>query len=293
MGKTVLITGASTGLGHALALEAAGHGHQVWASMRRPDKKEGLLQAAAERGLSLQVVQLDVEQEASVQAAVAQVLNEAGKLDVLVNNAGAGFLRATEQASESEVQWVMNVNFHGVVRCTKAVLPAMRAAQGGHIINITSVGGLVGQPFNEIYCAAKFAVEGYTEAMASYMEPGFGIRFTLVEPGGIHSDFVKNVMGQMQASGGLRQDDYLPLLQAYIGSVQSRSPEQVAQIYQTPEQVAQVVTACMEQDNPPLRLRTSPWAAQFCHLKTGLDPDGRLLLAQVKQNLLGIQENNS
>jgi NAD(P)-dependent dehydrogenase (short-subunit alcohol dehydrogenase family) len=106
-----------------------------------------------------------------------------GKIDVLINNAGAGFVRTVEQATEEEIRWVTDVNYFGTVRCIKEVIPHMRSARSGHIINISSVGGLVGQPFNELYCASKFAVEGLTEAMATYMEPAFGIKFTVVEPG--------------------------------------------------------------------------------------------------------------
>lgn len=288
MKKTILVTGAASGLGARIALILAAHGHKVWASMRNLDKQGPLLAAKAAANLDVEVVQLDVQDTASVQAAVAHIIAQDGKLDVLVNNAGAGFLRSTEQASEEDVRWVMDINFHGVVRCTKAVLPHMRAARSGHIVNITSVGGLVGQPFNEMYCAAKFAVEGYTESMASYMEAAFGIKFSLVEPGGIQTDFAKNVMAKMEADGGLLQDDYLPMLQRYIGTIRSRSAEETAQVYQTPEQCAEMVVACIEAENPPLRMRTSHWAEQFCHLKTGLDPDGKLLQQQVMAQLLGI-----
>ena len=121
----------------------------------------------------------------------------------------------------------------GVVRGTKAVMPHMRAAGRGHIVNISSVGGLVGQPFNEIYCAAKFAVEGYTEAMASYIEEGFGIRFSVVEPGGIQSDFVKNVLAKVEATGGLLQDSYLPLLQRYLGRGRDRAAAGREGVFQT------------------------------------------------------------
>ncbi|POC77784.1 short-chain dehydrogenase/reductase, partial [Vibrio vulnificus] len=92
-------------------------------------------------------------------------------------------------------------NLMGVIRMTKAVLPYMRNQREGRIINISSVGGLVGQPFNEIYCATKFGVEGYTEAMASYVQPEFNIKFTLIEPGGIQSEFTNNVMAQLQSTG--------------------------------------------------------------------------------------------
>ena len=284
--KTVLITGASTGLGASLALCMATRGHRVWATMRNLDKQGPLAEAAAQRNLNVAIRQLDVENTESVAQCVTSMMASEGRIDVLVNNAGAGFIRTTEQASEEEVRWVMDINFMGVVRCTKAVLPHMRLAQSGHIVNISSVGGLVGQPFNEIYCAAKFAVEGYTESMASYIEAGFGIKFSVIEPGGIQSDFVKNVMLQLNSTGGILQDSYLPLLQRYMNRVQSRSPEELARAYQSPQQVAEVVADCIEADDPPVRLRTSPWAEEFCQLKTAADATGKLQQAAVISRLL-------
>lgn len=284
--KTILITGASSGLGASLALSLASRGHRVWATMRNLAKQEALVEAAKQRNLDLVIRQLDVEKMESVAPCVAEMMATEGRIDVLVNNAGAGFVRTTEQASEEEIRWVMDINFMGVVRCTKAVMPHMRVARSGHIVNISSIGGLVGQPFNEIYCAAKFAVEGYTEAMASYIETGFGIKFSVVEPGGIQSEFAKTVMSQLNSTGGILQDDYLPLFQQYINRVQSRSPEELARVYQSPEQVAEVVSECIEADNPPVRLRTSPWAEEFCRFKTASDSSGKLQQAAVIARLL-------
>ena len=275
--KTILITGASSGLGASLALLLASRGHRVWATMRKLEKQQQLADAAAQRKLDLVIAQLDVEKTESVAQCVADMRSREGQIDVLVNNAGAGFIRTTEQASEDEIRWVMDINFMGVVRCTKAVLPHMREAKAGHIVNISSVGGLVGQPFNEIYCAAKFAVEGYTEAMASYIETGFGIKFSIVEPGGIKTEFVNNVMAQVQSTGGILQDSYLPLLQRYMGRIQARAEG----VFQTSDEVAEVVARCIESSDPPLRLRTSPWSEEFCKLKTSADPTGKLLQAAV------------
>ncbi|WP_338846022.1 SDR family oxidoreductase [Massilia sp. W12] len=293
MPKKILLTGASSGLGAALAVELAARGHQVWATMRQPEKKLALLDAAAARGMTLDsmavhIDQLDVENADSVQASVARMLHDWGGVDVLINNAGAGFLRPFEQTTADDWRWVMEVNFFGALRCTQAVLPAMRAARQGHILNISSVGGLVGQPFNELYCAAKFALEGFTEALAVYMEAGFNLHFTLVEPGGIQSDFAKNVLARMPGTPPAEDDPYAPLLAGYIHRARSRKPEDVAHIYQSSAQVAQVIADCMEQEQPPLRLRTSPWAEEFCRFKTGADPDGTLQKKMVAGYSLGV-----
>jgi NAD(P)-dependent dehydrogenase (short-subunit alcohol dehydrogenase family) len=283
MSKIILITGCSTRLGASLSVQAARRGFVVYASMSDLAKRQVLDAAAAAAGVALNVLALDVQRSDSVNAAVADVIAREGRIDVLVNNAGVGFARATEQASEAEIEWVMDVNFMGAVRTTRAVLPHMRHARSGHIVNISSVGGLVGQPFNEVYCASKFALEGYTEALASYVQPGFGIRFTAVEPGGIRSEFAASARKQMAATGGLLDDAYRPLLDRYIAGASRRGPE----VFQAPDEVAAAVWACVESSDPPLRLRTSPWGEELCALKTAADPDGRRLQRKVTEMFLG------
>ncbi len=284
MPKVILITGTSTGLGVQIAVQAAHAGHTVYATMRNLAKRGILDAAASDAGVNFNVLELDVQDSASVNAAVDQIIANEGRIDKLINNAGAGFIRTTEQASEEEVAWVMDVNFMGVVRCTKAVMPHMRAARSGHVITISSVGGLVGQPFNEIYCAAKFAVEGYTEALASYVTPNFGIHFSTVEPGGIQSEFATNVLKHVEATGGMLEDEYLPILQKYIGGAQARMDG--SDNYQTSEQVASVVLGVIEASDPPIRVRTSNWGEAFTRLKTEADPDGKKQQAAVIEQFL-------
>ncbi|KEO53545.1 SDR family oxidoreductase [Thioclava indica] len=271
MPKVILITGTSTGLGVATAVQAAQAGHTVYATMRNTQKRDTLDAAAKVAGVTLNVLQLDVQDAASVNAAVDTVIAEQGRIDVLINNAGMGYVRSLEQAEESDIQKILDINYTGVARCIKAVMPHMRKARAGHVINISSVGGLVGQPFNEIYCGAKFAVEGLTEAMASYITPAFGIHFTAVEPGGIASEFANTVLEQVEQTGGMLEDEYLPILQKYISSSQNR---QETGIYQSADEVAAIVMKVMGSEQPPVRARTSEWSEDFSKLKTGLDPDG-------------------
>lgn len=284
MSKVILITGTSTGLGIEIAVQAAKAGHRVYATMRNLAKRGTLDAALSEAGQSAQVLQLDVQDSASVNAAIDHVIAAEGRIDALINNAGAGYVRTTEQASEDDINWVMDVNFMGVVRCTKAVMPYMRKARSGHVITVSSVGGLVGQPFNEIYCAAKFAVEGYTEALACYVTPNFGINFTAIEPGGIHSEFAANVMKQVEATGGMLEDEYLPILQKYVGGAQARAAS--GGLYQTASEVAGIIMECLEAPEPPIRRRTSDWAEDFTRFKTAADPDGRKQQAAVISQFL-------
>jgi short-subunit dehydrogenase len=154
MKKNVLITGTSTGLGLETAVLFAQRGYKVFATMRNLDKSASLQARIDAEKLDIALLPLDVTSAESVETCVAQIIQEAGCIDILINNAGGGFAKTTEQATEAEMQWVTDLNYFGVIRCIKAVLPFMRKQKSGHIINITSVGGLVGQPFNEFYCGA-------------------------------------------------------------------------------------------------------------------------------------------
>lgn len=283
MSKVILVTGSSSGLGISVAVQAAIAGHTVYATMRDVGKRDALDAAAKDADVSLKILPLDVVDTTSIMAAVDRIITDEGRIDVLVANAGAGFARSTEQASEADAQWVMDVNFMGVLRCTKAVLPHMREARAGHVVAISSVGGLVGQPFHEIYCAAKFAVEGYIESLATYVTPAFGVNFTAVEPGGIATEFAASVMKQIEASGGLTDDAYLPVMQKFLGSRET-PPEG---IMQSAEEVARVLLDCISSDDPPIRTRTSDWSEDFTRLKTQADPDGKKLQKKVIDEMLG------
>ena len=137
MPKVILITGTSTGLGVATAVQAAQAGHTVYATMRNTQKRGTLDAAAQVAGVSLNVLQLDVQDTGSVNAAVDTVITEQGRIDVLINNAGMGYVRSLEQAEESDIQKILDINYTGVTRCIKAVMPHMRKARAGHVINIS------------------------------------------------------------------------------------------------------------------------------------------------------------
>ena len=275
--RSILITGCSSGLGAALARQCVEAGWSTYGTVRKPED------AAALEEAGVIALMCDVRDAEAVSAAVARVVEDHGRIDALVANAAVGYVRSTEQVEMDEMQDVMDINFWGVVRCVKAALPHMRARKAGRIVGVTSVGGLVGQPFGDIYCASKFAIEGYFESLAAYAGVAFGIDFTLVEPGGISSDFAKNVLARMEETGGIYEDDYAPLLQRYMtgGGVRGES------VFQTPDQAAEVVRNVLEMDSPPLRIRTSDWARDLCHLKTAADPTGLELRDKVVRMMMG------
>lgn len=286
MTKNILITGTSSGVGLDSAVLFAKQGYKVYATMRNLSKADVLEQQIEQNNLTIEILPLDVTDVKSIQSAVNTIIEKDGRIDILLNNAGAGFAKTTEQATEEEIRWVTEVNYHGVVFCTQAVLPFMRKQRSGQIINITSVGGLVGQPFNELYCAAKFAVEGFTEALATYLSDPFNIKLTCVEPGGITTAFMTSAIGKTVVDGQLSSGEYLPIFEQYMAGVQKRAQESKDQVYQTGIEVAEVILKVAQNENPPLRIRTSEWAENFCSLKTKADPDGTQLVQQIKDSFL-------
>jgi NAD(P)-dependent dehydrogenase (short-subunit alcohol dehydrogenase family) len=180
MPKTILITGAATGFGRDTAETLAKAGHTVFASMRDPGGRNAEA-AAALRGQNIRVVELDVADDASVERAVAGVLADAGRIDVLINNAGIASAGVSEAFTADQAKILFNTNVVGVIRTTRAVLPSMRAVKDGLIINIGSVLGRVTFPFFGIYGATKFAVEALTDSYR-YEVSQLGVDVALVQP---------------------------------------------------------------------------------------------------------------
>ncbi|WP_406164788.1 SDR family NAD(P)-dependent oxidoreductase [Streptomyces sp. NBC_00996] len=270
--KTVLITGTSSGIGLAAAIASAQAGWNAVATMRDTSRAEALLAAADAAGVAgrIRVRQLDVTDPASVEAAVAGVIAEHGRLDAVVNNAGAGHVGTLEQESMAGVRHVLEVNFFGVLHVTKAALPHLRAT-GGRVVTVTSVGGVVGQPFNEAYCAAKFAVEGFMESLAP-VAATTGVSVTVVEPGAVASEFVSNVgfdPAVIDAAG-----PYAPALRAYV----ERTRNAFANGAQSPADAAAPIIEALSGDRPALRIQTSEAARSFVGTKLG-DLDGSSVLA--------------
>jgi NAD(P)-dependent dehydrogenase (short-subunit alcohol dehydrogenase family) len=186
-----LVTGCSSGFGLLTALHGTRLGHTVVAAVRRPDRADALCQAADHEGLPIDVVALDVTSEASVAAAVDEAVQRHGSIDVLVNNAGIGIRGAVEDVSVDEAREVFETNVFGVMRVTRAVLPVMRRAGTGVIVNVSSIAGRVSPPFGGVYAASKHAVEALSDALHYEVRP-FGVRVAVVEPGSFPTRFDDN-----------------------------------------------------------------------------------------------------
>ncbi len=172
--QVVLVTGASSGIGKTTAEYLAARGYRVFGGARRPDAVSPLPGA--------ELVALDVTDDASVNAAVAHVLEKAGRIDALVNNAGSSILGAVEETSIDQARSLLETNVLGVLRMSQAVLPAMRRQHAGRIVNVSSVVGFLPSPYMAVYAASKHAIEGLSESMDHEVR-GFGVRVVLVEPG--------------------------------------------------------------------------------------------------------------
>jgi NAD(P)-dependent dehydrogenase (short-subunit alcohol dehydrogenase family) len=268
-----LITGTSSGIGLEIAVQAAASGHTVVATMRNVERAGRLRDAAAAIGVTLDIRQLDVTDPASIAACIDGVVQTHGRLDALVNNAGAGHVGTIENESLDVVRGVMEVNFFGVVAVTKAALPHLRAS-GGRVVTVSSVGGAVGQPFSEAYCAAKFAVEGFMESLAPVAE-SVGVRVSIVEPGAVASEFVPNI-GLDSAAMVAEAGAYGPALGAYL----ARSGQSFANAQSSADAAAATV-AVLDSSAPPLRAQTSAAASAFVGVKL-TDLDGGAVLGMTR-----------
>lgn len=249
--RTWLITGASRGLGRAFAEAVLDAGDAVVATVRRAGQLADLVQAHPERALELE---LDVRDRAAVQDVVARAAGFTGRLDVLVNNAGYGLAGAVEEASEQQVRDQFEVNVFGALWCTQAVLPRMRAAGGGHIVQISSIGGVAAFLNTGIYHASKWALEGFSETLAQEVAP-FGVRVTIVEPGPFRTDF--NGDSMTRAAPMPEYDEILAARRdAHSGAYARTQPGD-------PRKAAAALLQVLDSEEPPLRLLLGAAAADL------------------------------
>jgi NAD(P)-dependent dehydrogenase (short-subunit alcohol dehydrogenase family) len=244
----VLITGVSSGIGRAVAGAFAAKGFEVFGTSRNPQRTEPVP--------GVELVQLDVADDASVAAAVSTVVQRAGRIDILVNNAGVGVFGAAEETSIAQAQQLFDTNFFGLVRLTREVLPHLRAQGSGRIINIGSVLGFLPSPYGSFYAASKHAVEGYSESL-DHETREFGVRVSVVEPGYTNTSFEANAT---DADSPI--DSYAPIrehVKQVIGKAVRAGDD--------PAVVAQAVLKAATSRTPKLRYPAGPLARQLTVLK--------------------------
>ena len=236
------ITGASTGFGRELAQQTLRAGYKVVATARKPEQIADLKAQYPDTALTLS---LDVTNQASVDAAVSSSIEHFGRVDVVVNNAGYGIAGAIEEATEAEFMPVFETNLFGLIRVTKAFLPHLRQQHSGHIVNLSSIGGLVGFAGWGFYNATKFAVNGFSDALALEVEP-LGIHVTVIEPGPFRTDF----LGRSGAEATLRLPDY----DATAGKIRDYKQDQDGKQKGDPVKAIEAIIAVVESPNPPRHL---------------------------------------
>jgi NAD(P)-dependent dehydrogenase (short-subunit alcohol dehydrogenase family) len=239
--QTVLVTGASSGIGAAIASRLASDGHRVFGTARKP---------SAPPAAGVEMVELDVCSDASVDRCVETVLGRAGRIDVLVNNAGFLLAGAIEETSIEQAKAQFETNFFGVARMVQAVLPSMRARKAGKIVNVSSLAGMVPVPFWGYYNASKFAVEGFTESLRLELKP-LGIRVALVEPGAIKTPFYA-------APASTQMAEYSPWRERALKTMKGFEEKAPG-----PEVVADTIARIVAQENPALRNRVTREATLF------------------------------
>ena len=236
-----LITGGSSGFGRALAEEALSRGDRVAVTARRAEKLEGLVRQAPGRA---HAVSLDLTDAEGAPRAVDEVLQRFGRVDVLVNNAGHGQVGAVEETTEEELREISDVHVFGPAALVRAVLPAMRRRGAGAIVQMSSFGGQVAYPGFGAYCATKFALEGFSEALAPEVAP-FGVKVIIVEPGAFRTGF---------SGGALVQSKEMPEYAETVGPTR----EMITGINGTqpgdPAKAARAIVAALDAEDAPLRL---------------------------------------
>jgi NAD(P)-dependent dehydrogenase (short-subunit alcohol dehydrogenase family) len=247
--RTVLITGATDGLGKAAALLLAENGYRVFAAGRSAEKRAQLDALANEKGLPLETLEMDVCDDRSVQRAVNLVYQKAGAIDVLINNAGLAYVATVEDMTMEDWRRQFETNFFGVVRVTQAVVPKMRERRSGRIIMISSVSGLVTPPTQGAYSASKHAMEGLGNALRHELYP-FGVRTILIEPGYIVTNIQQTAVQVAQPYQEKIKSG--PYANVYAGSWSGAKGSR-AKSKTTPEDCARVILKAIRAPVPQAR----------------------------------------
>jgi len=244
--KTALITGCSSGFGLLTAATLAKNGFRTFATMRDLGKRGRLDAALAGAGTQAEALALDVTDADSIAAAVAKAMADAGRIDLLVNNAGVGIAGFIEDLTIDEYRRPMETNFFGLVAVTKAVLPIMRRQRSGRIVNISSIGGRAASSVFSAYCASKFAVEGFCEALALEAQ-SFGVQVVLIEPGAFRTEIYESNRRFAAA-----HDPRSPYARA-SAAIEERADRMAARMKSDPQKVADAVLHAATVEKPRLR----------------------------------------
>jgi len=271
--KVILVTGASSGIGKVTALQLISEGHVVYGAARRVDNMKDLEDAGGH------ALGMDILDEAQIKSAVETIVNEHGRIDVLVNNAGYAVYGSVEDITIDEARRQFEVNIFGLARLTQEILPTMRKQQSGTIINISSVGGKIFTPLGAWYHATKHALEGWSDCLRMEVEQ-FGIDVVIVEPGAIRTEFI-DVMNQPmldRSAGG----PYEPMAKAIdkAGKETYAKPNRAS----GPEVIAKTISKSIKARKPKTRYASGKMAGLLLFLRKWLSDRGfqKLIMSQIK-----------
>jgi NAD(P)-dependent dehydrogenase (short-subunit alcohol dehydrogenase family) len=277
--KVAIVTGSSSGIGYATSLLLARNRFHTYATMRNIEKSADIQQIANKERLPLQVIQLDVNDDASIRNSIEKVKSENERIDVLVNNAGYGLIGAFEDLSAEEIKSQFETNFFGVIRLTQQVLPIMRKQKSGTIVNVSSGAGRIGFPGMSAYVSSKFALEGLSESMSYELEP-FGIRVVIIEPGVIRTNFKKNSVMSKKLLDNSSISPYSSIIQKMDASISS-----IVEHATPPEEVAKAILHAVISNNPELRYLVGNDIIMMAETKKSMsDEDFRKMMMQ---NIIG------
>lgn len=256
MEKVALVTGSSSGIGYETSLALAREGYFTYATMRDLKKEAVIKKIAEEENLPLKVIELDVDNDDSVQNAVKTIIEEKQRIDVLVNNAGWGIWGTAEDVSIEEFRAQFETNFFSVVRMIQKVAPIMRKQGTGDIVNISSIAGRIGFPVSTAYISSKFAIEGLSESLRYELGP-FGIDVIIIEPGVIKTNFFDSMKTAKKAD-----DAYKEITEKVISGV-----KMMAEMGTPPKEVANVIIKSLKEEKPLPRYVVGNDAAMFLEAK--------------------------
>ena len=239
--RVVLITGASSGIGQACANYLTEKDFQVYGTSRQ-EQNQG--------AINFEMIAMDVNDEESVNQGIERIVSREGRLDVVVNNAGYALAGSVEDTSLEEAEAQFQTNFFGVVRVCRAVLPTMRQQGHGTIVNMSSIAGLIGTPFQGYYCSSKYALEGFTESLRGEVRP-YGIHVVLIEPGDFHTDLTANRRITALADSNSPYFGKFNNALEVIESGETNGP--------TPERIAILLEQIINTSSPRLRYLTGPF----------------------------------
>ena len=273
--KVAIITGSSSGIGHATALLLARNRFHTYATMRNIKKSVDIMEIANRERLPLQVIQLDVNDDTSIRNSIEKVISEKQRIDLLVNNAGYGLVGAFEDLSVEEIKSQFETNFFGVIRLTQQVLPIMRKQKSGTIVNVSSGAGRIGFPGMSAYVSSKFALEGLSESMSYELEP-FGIKSVIIEPGVIRTNFKKNAVMSKKLLDDSFISPYSSIIQKMDASITS-----IIEHATPPEEVAKAILHVVTSNNPELRFPVGNDIIMMLETKKSMsDEDFRKMMIQ-------------